>query len=68
MYYAVFLLYQRANIAKRAEWWRKESYEMLETVTGARLSEADKGREQKAVPYASVSEDEATDFLYWFGK
>ena len=54
LYYAIFLLYQRADIATKASWWRKEAYEAMESILGETVSEDPTDREKKALLYVKV--------------
>ena len=61
MYYAIYLLYQRADISQKASAWRKEAYEALESILGETVTEDYQDRDKKAPCYAIVAEDESYD-------
>ena len=55
MYYAIYLLYQRANISKKAEKWRNEAFEILGSILGQIIAEDYQDRDKKAITYVAVA-------------
>ncbi len=67
MYYAIYLLYQRADISQKAQKWRVEAFEILEGILGQVIQQEGNERDAKAITYVSVSEtDASTDWLEGF--
>ncbi len=66
MYYAIYLLYQRADIPQKAQKWRVEAFEILEGILGQIIQQEGNDRDKKAITFVSVSDSELADWLDGF--